>query len=125
MGVEAAKDSRLVYDKGRICCRTETCKELIWLKDFMKELGKEHETLSLHSDSQSVVDRPNNPVYHNRTKHIDVQYHFTCIFLKNGVITSEDTHELKSHKHADQSAHDGETEDMLSLCGSSRVKIRS
>ena len=29
----------------------EVYKELIWLKDFMKELGKEQVTQSLHSDS--------------------------------------------------------------------------
>ena len=44
----------------------ETCKELIWLKDFMKKLGKESVILSLHNDSQSVVDFANNLVYHDR-----------------------------------------------------------
>jgi len=71
---------------------TETCKELIWLKDFMKELGKELVTPPLHSDSQNVVDLVNNPVYHDRTKHIDVRYHFIHILLKNGVLSLAKIH---------------------------------
>jgi len=42
-------------------------------------------TPSLYSDSQSAIDFANNPGYHDRTKHIDVWYHFICILLKNGV----------------------------------------
>ena len=30
---------------------TEACKNLIWLKNFMKELGKEQVTPSLHNDN--------------------------------------------------------------------------
>jgi len=51
---------------------TETCNELIWLKDFIKELDKEQVSPLLHSDNQSIIDLVNNPVYHDITKHIDV-----------------------------------------------------
>ena len=66
---------------------TEACKELIWLKDFLKELEKEQETPSLHSDSQSVIDLTNNLVYHDRTKYIDMRYHFICKLLKDDVFS--------------------------------------
>jgi len=91
----------------------------------MKELGKEQVTPSLHSDSQSAIDLANNPVYHDRTKHIDMRYHFIRILLKDSVITGEDTHESESRRHADQGGHDGEAKDLLSLRGSSKVTIRS
>jgi len=51
---------------------TEGCKELIWLKDFLKELEKEQKALSLNSDIQSVINLANNPIYHDKTKHFDV-----------------------------------------------------
>ena len=66
---------------------TETCKELIWLKNFLKELGKEQMTLTLHSDIQSIINFANNPVYHDRTNHIDVWYHFVCILLNDGALS--------------------------------------
>ena len=49
----------------------------------MKELRKEQETPSLHSDSQSAIDLANNLVYHDRAKLIDVRYHFKL--LNDGV----------------------------------------
>ena len=52
---------------------------------FFKELGKKQEALSLHNDSQSKIDLANNPAYHDRTKHIDVWYHFIRKMLKDGV----------------------------------------
>jgi len=66
---------------------TKSCKELICLKDFMKELGKEQVTPSLHSDSQSAIDLANNPVYNDRNKHIDLWYHVIRILLNDGVLS--------------------------------------
>ena len=55
--------------------------------DFMKELGKEQVISSLHSDSQNAIYLTNNTVYHDRTKYIDVWYHFIRILLKDGVLS--------------------------------------
>jgi len=71
---------------------TEACKELIWLKDFMKKLGKEQVTPSLHSDNQSAIDLTNNPVYHDRIEHTDVRYQFICILLKDSVLSVVNIH---------------------------------
>jgi len=57
----------------------------LWLNDFLKELEKEQEAPSLHSDNQSAVDLENNPIYHDRIKHIDVLYYFLCKMLKDSV----------------------------------------
>ena len=62
----------------------------------MNELGKEQVTPLLHSDSQSAIDLTNNPIYHDRTKHIGVWYHFIRILLKDGVIIGEVTNESES-----------------------------
>ena len=59
---------------------------------FFKELEKEQEALSLHSDSQSVIDLVNNSVYHDRTKHMDVRYYFICKLLKDGVVSLLEIH---------------------------------
>ena len=70
----------------------EACKELIWLKDFLKELRRKYEASSRHSDNQSVIDLANNSVYHDRTKLIDLWYHFIRKLLKDGVFS-----QLKIH----------------------------
>jgi len=56
-------------------------------KNFLKELGKGHGAPSLHSDSESAIDFANNPVYHDRTKYIDVRYHLICKLLKDVVFS--------------------------------------
>ena len=66
---------------------------------FLKELEKEQEASSLNSDSQSAIYLINNPIYHYRTKHIDVRYHFFCKLLKDGVLSLLKMH--MSHNPAD------------------------
>ena len=45
----------------------------------MAELNytQEHPT-TLFEDNQSAITLARNPVYHVRSKHIDIQYHFVC-----------------------------------------------
>ena len=54
---------------------SEAAKKMIWLKNFLKELGKEHNSGALFSDSQSAIHLTKNPVFHARTKHIQLRYH--------------------------------------------------
>ena len=53
-----------------------TC-ELIWLKYLLQELrfGKE-EQMKLIYDNQAPLHISSNPVFHERTKHIEVDCHF-------------------------------------------------
>ncbi|KAH9325358.1 hypothetical protein KI387_005536 [Taxus chinensis] len=55
---------------------TEASKEMIWMSRFMKELGKEQDDCKLFSDSQSAIHLEKNSVFHSRTKHIQLRYHF-------------------------------------------------
>ncbi|CAN1262899.1 Retrovirus-related Pol polyprotein from transposon TNT 1-94 [Linum perenne] len=54
----------------------EACKEAIWLKGLLSELECKHYIPVLHMDSQSALHLCKDPVYHERTKHIDVRFHF-------------------------------------------------
>ena len=55
---------------------TEASKEMIWLQRFMEELGKKQENSRLYSDSQSDIHLARNSVFHSKTKHIQLKYHF-------------------------------------------------
>ena len=54
----------------------EAGKELIWLRDFLEELGVEQEKFPLHCDNQSAIHLAKNAAYHSRTKHIRRRYHW-------------------------------------------------
>lgn len=44
---------------------THACKEAIWIKQIM-----------IYCSSQSAIYLAKNPIFHARTQHIDVQFHF-------------------------------------------------
>ena len=62
----------------------EATKELIWLKNFLSELGLKQEDCALHCDNESAVHLAKNPVFHSRTKHIKLRYHFVRDHISEG-----------------------------------------
>ena len=65
---------------------TEAVKEAIWLNGLLKDLGVVQSHISLYCDSQSAIHLAKNQVYHSRTKHIDVRYHFVREVFEKGKI---------------------------------------
>lgn len=71
---------------------TETCKEVVWLKevskcfDFDKHVfGK----IKIYTDNQSCMAIVKNENFSNRTKHIDARYHFIRNMVTEGKIYLE------------------------------------
>jgi ATP-binding cassette subfamily B (MDR/TAP) protein 1 len=54
----------------------EAGKEMLWLKRFLQDLGIKQKDYKVHCDSQSALDLSKNSMYHSRTKHIDIRYHW-------------------------------------------------
>jgi len=63
---------------------SEAAKEMIWLKNLLKELGKEKDESSLFSDSQSAICLAKNPILHSKCKHIELKYHFIRNLINDG-----------------------------------------
>nr|GEY89651.1 retrovirus-related Pol polyprotein from transposon TNT 1-94 [Tanacetum cinerariifolium] len=51
---------------------TEACKELLWLKRFLQELGFKQQRYAVLCDNQSAIHLAKNSMFHKRAKHIDV-----------------------------------------------------
>ncbi|MCF7184030.1 Ty1/Copia family ribonuclease HI [Corynebacterium sp. MC-13] len=68
--------SVLHYLQLKLSAATEASKEMIWLKQFLQELGLQQIEYIVYCDSQSAIDLSKNSMYHARTKHIDVRYHW-------------------------------------------------
>jgi ATP-binding cassette subfamily B (MDR/TAP) protein 1 len=54
----------------------EACKEFAWLKGLCAELCGDDSLVNLFCDSQSAIYLTKDHVFHERTKHIDVKYHY-------------------------------------------------
>uniref|UniRef100_A0A803MBH5 Retrovirus-related Pol polyprotein from transposon TNT 1-94 n=1 Tax=Chenopodium quinoa TaxID=63459 RepID=A0A803MBH5_CHEQI len=55
---------------------TEACKELLWMKRFVLQLGFTQKRYVLYCDSQSAIHLAKNSTFHAKSKHIDVRYHW-------------------------------------------------
>jgi hypothetical protein len=56
---------------------SQTASELTWLQHFLREIGFPALTpISLFCDNQDAIHIVSNPVFHERTKHIDVDLSF-------------------------------------------------
>ncbi|KAL0298830.1 UNVERIFIED_CONTAM: Retrovirus-related Pol polyprotein from transposon RE2 [Sesamum radiatum] len=54
-----------------------TTSEILWLKNLLKELGfMYNDPVPMHCDNQAAIHIVSNPVFHERTKHIEDDCHF-------------------------------------------------
>jgi hypothetical protein len=54
-----------------------TVSELIWIKQLLDVLGIKHQaSMKIFCDNQATKHIALNPVFHERTKHIEVNCHF-------------------------------------------------
>ncbi|GAV71858.1 hypothetical protein CFOL_v3_15347 [Cephalotus follicularis] len=63
-----------------------TC-EVIWILGLLKDLGVEGlNPVSLHCDNKVALHIAANPIYHERTKHIEIDCHLVREKIQRGII---------------------------------------
>ena len=55
---------------------SEVCREIMWILRFYEELGIECEVPHLFCDSQSAIAWADDPIQHQRNKHIEIKYYY-------------------------------------------------
>ncbi|XP_019070686.1 uncharacterized mitochondrial protein AtMg00810-like [Solanum lycopersicum] len=77
-----------------------TVAEIFWIVGLFDELGiKINLHVPLYSDSTSAIQIASNPVFHERTKHIDIDCHFVREKIQEGLVST--THLTSSEQPAD------------------------
>ena len=54
----------------------DVTRELVWIQDILIDMGSVPKTpMRLYCDNRSAIYIAQNPVFHERMKHIEVDYH--------------------------------------------------
>ena len=66
---------------------TVVAKQALWLRNLISEITREKpKTVTLFVDNNSAIALMKNPVFHGRSKHIDLKYHFIRECVERGQI---------------------------------------
>ena len=65
---------------------TEAFKEAVWIKGLLNEIQLLKGRVNVFSDSQSAIHLCRNPVYHERSKHIDIRLFWIRDKIEEGEI---------------------------------------
>ena len=61
--------------------------QCVWLKRVLEKLGVEEKTGTvIMFDNNSTIQLSKNPVFHGKSKHIDVRFHFLRDLVNDGVV---------------------------------------
>ncbi|GJS80417.1 ribonuclease H-like domain-containing protein [Tanacetum coccineum] len=52
------------------------CGQVLWIQNQMMDYGFNFMNTKIHIDNESTICVVKNPVYHSRTKHIEIRHHF-------------------------------------------------
>jgi hypothetical protein len=75
--------------KAEYIVATTAATQAIWMARLLGELlGREPEVVELNVDIKSALALARNPVFHERSKHIDLRYHFIRNCLAEGTVST-------------------------------------
>lgn len=64
-----------------------TASEVTWIVRLLEEIGVCNlKSVTLHCDNMSALNIAHNPVLHDRTKHIEIDCHFTHEKVMDGLL---------------------------------------
>jgi hypothetical protein len=63
-------------------------REAVWLRKLLSDLFRtELEPTVIHCDNQSCIKLTENPVFHDRSKHIEMRYHYIRDMIQRKVLS--------------------------------------
>ena len=69
---------------------TSAFKEARFLRQIFADInGSERQAVKLFADNQGAIALAKNPVHHQRSKHIDIRYHFIRFDVEEGIVILE------------------------------------
>jgi ribonuclease HI len=85
---KAQKSVALSSCEAEYVAASEAFREVLWMRQLLQELKvlSKSTAVTVRMDSTSAMALIRNPVGHQRTKHIDIKYHFVRNLVESGVV---------------------------------------
>jgi hypothetical protein len=85
---KAQKSVALSSCEAEYVAASEAFREVLWMRQLLQELNvlSKSTAFIIRMDSTSAMALIRNPVVHQRTKHIDIKYHFIRNLVDSGVV---------------------------------------
>jgi hypothetical protein len=79
--------SSFEFNRGRVHGSSQANCEAIWLRKLLVGLfGQELSPTIIHCDNHSYIKLSENPVFHDKSKHIEIRYHFIKDWVQRGAV---------------------------------------
>ena len=66
---------------------SQATQEAVWLRTLLEDLRKESQSpTTIMEDNQGVISTALNPVFHRKTKHIHIRYHYVRESIADNII---------------------------------------
>lgn len=76
----------LLIKKVKYIVVVEAVKKALWIKVIASKLSLKQESICIYCYKYNAIQLSKNHVYHERTKHIDVKFHFIKYAVGKGII---------------------------------------
>ena len=72
---------------------SDVCKEVVWLKKLISNMfGVKLDSTIIQCDNQSCIKLLEYPVFHDRSKHIEMRYHYIRDLVQRGALKLQYIH---------------------------------
>ena len=74
--------------EGEYIFASDASREAIWLRKLLSDLFDSIlELVVIHCDNQSCIKLSENPVFHDRSKDIEMRYHYVCDMVQRRAVS--------------------------------------
>ncbi|GJS27347.1 hypothetical protein Tco_0487967 [Tanacetum coccineum] len=78
--------------KAKYVAAASGCGQVLWIQNQLPDYGYNFMNTKIYIDNNSAICIVKNPVYHSRTKHIDIRHHFIRDYYEKKLICVDHIH---------------------------------
>lgn len=65
---------------------SEVSREIMWICNFLDEIGVSYHTPEIYTDSNSAMNWAQDPIQHQRNKHVEIKYYYVRDVVASGKV---------------------------------------